>query len=346
MTGNAARFNQMLLRGSFGSNRSVDLALLAVAVTWGSSYLVAKDVVTPETVFAFLVLRFALACFGLALLLLPRILRITKTELALGALFGVILSIIFTLETYGVTKTSASNAGLIISLTIVMTPLLEQKVRRTHLPRTFYAATAVAVAGVGVLTQSGGFAVPNIGDLLILLAAVARAVHVTVIAHVSESRTLDSSRVTLVQLCTALVVFTILSQITGRGVIDVAAHLDARSWLLIAYLSIVCTIFAFFIQIWAVRRTSPARVSLLLGTEPLWAEVVGILVAGDHLTVPSVCGAALILAGTNWGRTVESRRSPLPATARDAELRGSRVETPASPVPEHPAPQVAQNVPP
>lgn len=304
MTGNAARFNQTLLRGSFGSNRIVDLALLAVAVTWGSSYLVAKDVVTPDTVFAFLVLRFALACFGLALLLLPRILRITKTELALGALFGVILSIIFTLETYGVTKTSASNAGLIISLTIVMTPLLEQKVRCTHLPRTFYAATAVAVAGVGVLTQSGGFAVPNIGDLLILLAAVARAVHVTVIAHVSESRTLDSSCVTLVQLCTALVVFTILSQVTGRGVIDVAAHLDARSWLLIAYLSIVCTIFAFFIQIWAVRRTSPARVSLLLGTEPLWAAVVGFLVAGDHLTVPSVCGAALIPAGTNWGRTV------------------------------------------
>jgi len=110
-------------------------------------------------------------------------------------------------------------------------------------------ATVLAVAGVGVLTQSGGFAVPNIGDLLILLAAVARAVHATVIAHMSESRTLDSSRVTLVQLCTALVVFTILSHVTGRGVIDVAAHLDARSWLLIAYLSIVCTVFAFFIQI-------------------------------------------------------------------------------------------------
>jgi drug/metabolite transporter (DMT)-like permease len=290
-------------------HRAVDLALLAVAVAWGSSYLAAKEVVTPDSVFAFLAIRFALASTALAIILTPRLRHINRSEVVLGMLFGAILSIILTLETFGVTMTSASNAGLIISLTIVMTPILEQWIRHTHLPPTFYGATVIAVAGVGLLTQSSGFAAPSLGDLMILLAAAARAVHVTVIAHLSERPTLDSARVTLVQICTGMSVFMVMAQLTGRGVGEVATQMSTRSWLFTIYLALVCTVFAFFIQIWAVRRTSPARVSLLLGTEPLWAAAIGVLMAGDPLTVIGVAGAVLILTGTNWGRIIDTRAS-------------------------------------
>lgn len=280
-----------------------------MAVVWGSSYLAAKEVATPDGVFAFLVIRFALATLGLAVLLAPRLRQITRTELALGAVFGAILSVVFTLETYGVTMTSASNAGLIIALTIVLTPLLERWVRHTHLPPAFYGAAFIAVIGVGLLSQSGGFATPRLGDLLILLAAAARAVHVTVIAHLSAHRTLDSGRLTLVQLGTGLAVFTVLAPLTGRHVGEFAAQLTTRSWLLTGYLALVCTVFAFAIQMWAVRRTSPARVSLLLGTEPLWAAAIGVLLAHDPITAIGVAGALLIVLGTNWGRTIDARRS-------------------------------------
>jgi drug/metabolite transporter (DMT)-like permease len=290
------------------SNRVVDLGLLAVAMLWGSSYLAAKEVVPADVVFDFLVIRFAIAAAALAVLLAPRLRYTSRTELVLGAVFGSILSVIFTLETFGVTKTSASNAGLIISLTIVMTPLLEHRVRGTRLPMSFYAATGTALAGVAILVQGNGFAPPSGGDLLILLAAVARAVHVTVIARLSEGRTLDSGRVTLVQLCTALIVFTALSLSTGRGVGEVAADMTGRGWLLTVYLALGCTVFAFFIQTWAVRRTSSSRVSLLLGTEPLWAAAVGVLLAGDPLTIVGLIGALLILTGTNGARRVDSRR--------------------------------------
>lgn len=282
-----------------------DLALVAVAVIWGSSYLAAQQVVAPDTVFAILVLRFALAALGLALLLAPRLRDIRREEIGLGVVYGAVLSLILVLETFGLTTTSASNAGLIIALTIVITPLLNQ---RSRLPRAFYAAALVAVAGVAVL--SGGLATPGIGDLLILLAAVARAVHLTVIARMSAGRTLDSARLTLVQLLTALTVFVLLAQFTGRGIGDVAAHLDARGWLLIGYLAFGCTVFAFLVQTWAVRRTSPTRVSLLLGTEPLWAVAIGVLVAGDPMTGAGVVGAVLILAGVNWARALDSRRAP------------------------------------
>lgn len=313
----APAINDTPPQSASSSHRAVDAALLAVAVVWGSSYLAAKEVVTTDSVFSFLVIRFALAALGLAIVLAPRLRHIDRTEIALGMIFGTILSIIFTLETFGVTMTSASNAGLIISLTIVMTPLLERWIRRTYLPPMFYGAAVIAIVGVGLLTQNGGFATPSLGDLLILAAAATRAVHVIVIARLSEKRTLDSARVTLVQLCTGLFVFAALSQISGRGVSEVAARMSTQSWILTIYLALVCTVFAFFIQIWAVRRTSPARVSLLLGTEPLWAAAIGVLFAHDPVTALGVTGALMILAGTNWGRVIDTRRSagiPVPTT--------------------------------
>lgn len=296
---------------------AVDVALVAVALAWGSSYLATKEVVEPDGVFAFLVIRFGVATAALAILTAPALRGITGVELRCGALFGLILSVVLTLETYGVTLTSASNAGLIISLTIVMTPLLERWVRGTRVPRAFHGATVVTVVGIACLTQTGGWAAPSPGDLLILFAAVARAVHVTVIARVSEHRALDSARMTLVQLCTALAVFAVVAPMTGRPVTEVAGHMSGQAWALTGYLALVCTVFAFLVQIRAVRCTSPARVSLLLGTEPLWAAVVGVLLAGDPVTALGVLGAVLVLAGINWGRTVDRRgqRRPVPLIA-------------------------------
>lgn len=285
------------------TNRT-DLTLLAVAVIWGSSYLAAQQVIAPDAVFAFLVLRFGVAAAVLAMLLATRLRGVRRAEVLAGVGCGAVLSVVLTLETFGLTLTSASNAGLLISLTIVLTPLLS----RRQLPGSFYLAGGVAVAGVAVLS-GGGFHRPGPGDGLILLAAVARAVHLTMIDRLSLGRSLDPARTTLVQLLTALAVFVVLAP-AGRGVTEVAGRLDTRGWLLTAYLAVGCTVFAFLAQMWAVRRSSSGRVSLLLGTEPLWAALFGVLVGTDPVTLTGVVGALLILVGINWARTVESRRAP------------------------------------
>jgi drug/metabolite transporter (DMT)-like permease len=280
----------------------VDLSLLAVALVWGSSYLAAREVATAESVFAFLAIRFALAAAGLAIVLAPRLRYLTREEVVLGVGFGAILSAVLVLETLGVTMTTATNAGLIISLAVVMTPLLDRWVGHTALPPAFYGAAVMAVVGVGMLTQSSGAAAPGRGDLLILFAAAARAVHVTAIARLSAKRSLDSARVTLVQLCTGLVIFLAVSRAGGPGIGEVAAGMSIQSWLITAYLAFICTVFAFVVQTWAVRGASPSRVSLVLSTEPLWAAVIGVGVARDPVTVVGLIGALLILVGAQRGR--------------------------------------------
>ncbi|MGN2638076.1 DMT family transporter [Nocardia takedensis] len=289
----------------------VDIALLAVAVTWGSSYAVAKDVVTPDTVFGFLVARFGIAVAALSIPLIPSLRRTTRAECGLGVVFGAILAAILVLETSGVTRTSAANAGLIISLTMVITPLLD---RPRELPRAFHAATGAAVLGVVLLTQGSGFALPGLGDLLVLLAACTRALHVTAIARLTAGREHDTSRMTLIQLATVLAVAAPLAEIHGAGLAPTLASMTAPDWLRTAYLALACTIFAFYAQMWAVRHTSPSRVGLLLGTEPVWALTCGLLLVGEALTPTGLLGAALVLAGTTWGRGIDTalRARPTP----------------------------------
>ncbi|MGW3691890.1 DMT family transporter [Streptomyces sp. NPDC005125] len=289
-----------------------DLPVLLVAVVWGASYLAAKGITTTSTVVAVLVLRFAIVLPVLAVAGWRRLRALSAAQWRGAGLLGLVLSGIFLVETYGVVHTSATNAGLIISLTMIFTPLAEAAVTRVRPPGAFLAAAALSVAGVVLLTQGGGFTSPSVGDLLMLVAALARTLHVLMMARIKSVRAADSLSLTTVQLGSAVAVFAVLAAVPGTGASPwtVAAGFGVREWGWLLFLSVFCTLFAFFVQMWSVRRTSPSRVSLLLGTEPLWAAAAGIAIGGERLSALGVLGAVLVLAGTGWGR-----RAATPAAA-------------------------------
>lgn len=292
-----------------------DLPVLLVAVVWGSSYLAVKHLATPHAVVAML-LRFALVLPVLGVFARRGLLGLTRGEWVGGGLLGGILGAIFLLETYGVVHTSATNAGLIISLTMVLTPLAESVVARSPLPRAFVAAAGLSVVGVALLTEGGGLRAPSAGDLLMLASAVVRTVHVLAMSRARALRGTDSLALTWVQLATASLVFALAAPFAGPSPWSLAASYGPGQWADLGYLALFCTLFAFLVQMWAVLATSPSRVSLLLGTEPLWAAVVGIALGGDRLVPLALLGGLLVLAGTEWGRRAVlpgSIAEPLPA---------------------------------
>ncbi|MER6183509.1 DMT family transporter [Streptomyces sp. NPDC001652] len=279
-----------------------DLPVLLVAVVWGASYLAAKDITTARTVIAVLVLRFAIVLPALVAVGWRSLRTLSAAQWRGAGLLGLILSGIFLLETYGVVHTSATNAGLIISLTMIFTPLAEAAVTRIRPSRAFLGAAALSVLGVVLLTQGGGFTSPSLGDLLMLLAALARTVHVLAMSRVKSVQGADALSLTTVQLGAAVAVFALLAIGADTTPWQTAVDFGPREWAGLLFLSVFCTLFAFFVQMWAVRRTSPSRVSLLLGTEPLWAALAGIALGGERLGVLGLAGGALVLVGTAWGR--------------------------------------------
>jgi drug/metabolite transporter (DMT)-like permease len=280
------------------ASRRTDLVLLLVAVVWGSSYLVAKTATTSTPVLTVLFVRYAISAG--ALLLFVR--RISRKELRTGSLLGLTQAAVLILETYGVTHTSAANAGLIISLTLVLTPLLD----RRRLPPRFYLAAALCVGAVGLLMSGHGLHLPGVGDLLMLAAAVVRAGHVALVGRLATD--LRPLQLTTVQTLVGTALFAV----------PAVHHLPAittTAWLQLAYLALFCSVFAFLAQTWAIQRTSASRASLLLGTEPIWAVAIGISLGNERLTVPAIIGAALLLAGTSWGQSIERNHRTRAAVA-------------------------------
>ncbi|WP_213001415.1 DMT family transporter [Winogradskya consettensis] len=288
------------------STLTTDLLLLAVAAVWGSSYLAAKDVAAVTPVVVALALRYAISAVALVPLVAARRHRPSLPELRSGLVLGCTQAAVLTLETFGVAHTSATNAGLIISLTVVFTPVLSNAWSRTWLPAPFFVAAALAVVGVGLLVSGHGFRTPNWGDALMLAAAAVRAVHVTLIGELTRSRQIDTLTLTAVQTVVGALILgaVALPQLTRH-----AAELSPGSWARLAYLALICSVFAFLVQTWAVRRTSPSRASLLMGTEPLWAVAIGICIGGERLTALAAAGAALIIIATFAGQRIERRHS-------------------------------------
>jgi drug/metabolite transporter (DMT)-like permease len=283
----------------------VDLVLLLVAASWGSTYLVAKDLLSPSAVVALLALRMLVAAAIMSVIVAARRSRPTAAELRVGVILGALLAAVFVFETFGIAHTSATNAGLIISLTMVFTPILDSVVSGRRLPARFFVAAVLAIGGVVLLAGNGAFRPPSLGDLLVLVAALVRAVHVTSMHKLTLDKPMDSLRLTTVQLATCAAIFCVASLFYGDSIPHFVGALDAGQVGLFLYLVLACTVFAFLAQTWAVRRTSPSRVSLLLGTEPVWAAIIGITIARDSVALAGYCGIALILVGTAWGRSIE-----------------------------------------
>ncbi|MGO4383981.1 DMT family transporter [Specibacter sp. RAF43] len=290
---------------NFLNRWGVDVALLAVAVVWGGSYLVAKDLTVVASVPAVLAWRFVPATAALGALWVWRVRRRPgRAELWTGVLLGLTQAAVLLLETYGVAQTRAGNAGLIISLTIIFTPLLDAAATRRWLPRGFFVAAAVSVVGVALLVSGDGFRAPNPGDILMLAAAAVRALHVTLLGALTRDRPYSSITVTLIQsgVCALLA-----AALDPPGTLAAAAAFGPADWLGVLYLGLAAGVFAFLVQLWGVRRTSASRASLLMGTEPVWAVLAGIVLAGERLGWPGACGAVLILLGCHAGRRIEAR---------------------------------------
>jgi len=284
--------------------REVDIALLLVAALWGGSYLAAKVLTEHISVLALLAIRFSITSIAMLAIWSIKRTTITRSETLLGFGLGSVQALILFFETSGVARTSATNAGLIISLCIVLTPILESIASKNWLPRSFFVTAVTAVVGVALLVSDKGFASPSVGDWLMLVAAVVRAIHVTSMGHLTQGKSYSSVSITLLQSLACAFIFLIFS---GNQTIDAIKAFESAQWAGILYLSLIAGAFSFILTLWGIRRTSSSRASLLLGTEPVWAVLVGVMLGGEKLLVLGVIGAVLIVGSTYVGQRIEQK---------------------------------------
>ena len=280
-----------------------EVSLILVAMVWGASYGLTKTALLFTSVFAFIAIRFLLT-FALLVPVLIRDFARGKNRDAWVALpTGLLLLAIFTCEVMGIQHTSAGNAAVLISLSVILTALIEALVQRRALPKRLLMLCVLSVVGVVCLSVNGDFRFEtHPGDIWILTAALLRACMVTGTQALTQHRRLTALSLTALQ-----------SAVVGLGALSVCVSAtgfvlptEQTFWLTTLFLVVFCTIFAFYAQNRAVRLTSPTRVSLLLGSEPLFGTLFAVLWLQESRSLLQWFGALLIV-GAVLGT---SRRSP------------------------------------
>lgn len=272
-----------------------ELLLLLVAIFWGTSYGLTKEALAFTSVLMFLSMRFSITFLCMIPVVIRDFRRGLNRDWRSAIPTGFILSAIFFCEVYGVSQTSASNAAFLISLSVIFTAFAELVVNRRRISQRLLMLAVCSVFGVLLLTgsESAEWSI-NQGDGFILLAALLRALMVTLTKRFTEGKQISTSTLTAIQsLVVALTALCVASFTLPTT--QMSLPQSTEFWLIITYLVVFCTLFAFYIQNYAVRKTSPTRVSLLMGSEPLFGAVFAVLWLQESLSLMQVIGGGLIL---------------------------------------------------
>lgn len=273
------------------------ISLLLATVIWGSAFVaqsVGMDHVGP---FTFQAIRCAMATVGMLAVILVFDLgkkdsknfltRFTDRKLWLGGLFSAIpLCLAVNLQQVGIVYTDAGKSAFLTAMYIIFVPLIGILLKRRPSP-VIPVSVVLAVAGLYFLSCAGASMV-NIGDICLLVCAVAFAVQITVIDHFAPH--VDPLRLNCLQsaFCAVgsvvIMLFTETPTLSGiRG-----------SWWPMCYAGFLSMGAAYSLQIIGQKHLEPSTASLIMSLESVFAAVFGFLFLQEVMTVWELLGCLLV----------------------------------------------------
>lgn len=259
------------------------LALTGAAFLFGSTFVVVKASVAAFPPLNFVAWRFLVGGITLALLALPRGLRLWRDAIAAGAF----LFLGYSLQTVGLTMTSASNSALITGLYVVITPLLASVLARRAPDPWVSIGVMIAFVGTALLTVADGLRL-DIGDLLTVGCAFAFSGHILTLARFAPRHPVVPFTAAQL-LVTSVLAFAAAFWLEGIAV----PTTEVIPALLGTALAVSAG--AYLLQIWAQTVVGASRTAVILALEPAFAVATAAVVLGEHLTTSAWIGAGLIL---------------------------------------------------
>jgi drug/metabolite transporter (DMT)-like permease len=298
-------------------DRLIAYILLACTVAlFGGSFVAARALLAPAdpadrqlTPLTLAAVRFGLAGLLFLPLLLGRRLRrarsaATSTRLSGGDLLRIAflgqigVSLFFWLQYIGVQLT---NAGVSSILTIGMTPLMTAAIAAWWLGERFrgsyalafvlgFGGTAIVAAQRGAGVQFGFSRDFAIGAACLIANAFCFAIYTTLIRDLRAR--IDPLTMTAgINIAGALGLALLVAALDDwRLLLGLAPH----QWLAIGYLSLGCSVIAFFGLISALAVLEAGRASAWTYLEPPIALLFGVLLLGETITPASIAGGVLI----------------------------------------------------
>ncbi len=275
------------------------LLLLAVVLIWGISFALVKSALTDTSPLLFNLIRMTLASLILAVINRKSLRRVTRPQLAAGALTGLFLALGYQFQTFGLAGTTAAKSGFLTGLVVVLVPLLciIPGIRPAGTSRPGLKAVLgalLAFAGLLLLTTPPGtaprdlFSAISAGDLLTLACALAFALHLLTLARVSPKIPAGLLATLQIAAASCLMLLTLPLE-------PLRLHLTASLILAWIFTAVLGTAAAFTIQSYAQQHLPPVQTVVILTLEPVFAWLTSLVLLHERLGPRALLGAALIL---------------------------------------------------
>ena len=273
------------------------ILFIALGVLWGMPYLLIRIAVGSFDPLIVAGVRTLLA----ALLLVPVALHRDALMPAfrhwkwLLAFTLIEISIPWLLLGHAETRLNSSTAGLLIAVVPLMIAALNL-LWRIYPSRLELAGIGVGLAGVLMLTQGAGFQASSVG-----LAAITIACLTWSLGSVLSQRSLPLAAGAMgfaSEMICGGVLLLALSAASGEGA-TVAAHWPpapaaVAAWV---YLVVFGSLIAFNAYMLLLSRASAALASSYTFVNPVIAMMLGVAIAGEHITGYEWTAAAIVLCG-------------------------------------------------
>jgi drug/metabolite transporter (DMT)-like permease len=281
------------------TGRRVDsgLVLLLTPILWGATFPGGKIALRHLTVLSFTAWSRVLGVSAI-LVLLPLVKRAGggpdrpwREAIGPGALLGALMFGGYLLQTEGLARTTATNAGFITGLYVVLTPLLAMVLFGQRAPRAAWAAIAISFVGLALLSVTSFDEIRlHSGDLLVVAGAVVWAGHIATVGHLSSR--FPAWMLSLGQMGVAAVLH--LAVTIGSG-LQLHTAVSSDVWPLLVLTGILGSGVAFTIQIVGQRTLTPSRAVVLLAGESLFSALFAAVWIDERLRWHQWIGATLVL---------------------------------------------------
>lgn len=265
-----------------------DLMLLMITVFWGASYMLTKLGLGNLEPFNLTAIRFIIAFILSGAVFHKQVLSADRKTIKYSLILGMLLVGMFISMTYGLKYTTASNAGFLISLSVVLIPIISFFFLKQNIEKKILLSLCLVLIGIALLTLDTQFRI-NVGDLLCILCALFSAIHVVVIGIYTKE--VDSIALGILQLGFAGLFCIIISMITE----NVKLPNTPISWFSVLMLSIFCTAIGYIVQSTAQQYTSATHTGLILSLEPVFSAILSNIFLKETLAARGYVGALLML---------------------------------------------------
>jgi drug/metabolite transporter (DMT)-like permease len=270
--------------------KQAEFYLFLTTFIWASTFVAMKIAMFEVTPLLLTASRFALACAIVLPIWRRDILELTLAAFKKGLILGLLLSVGFIVQTYGLQRTTASKTAFITGMLVVFTPIAQIAIEKRPPKLGNVIGIVFVIVGLWFLTSPEGSEF-NLGDGLTLIAAMVFGLYIVYLDIFTKEHN-------VAQLFFLQLLVTFAASSLGAVLFEsFSFHPTTNVLLLIVYLSVFATVIATFVQTKFQKETTPTRAALIFSLEPVIAATLAYIVLDERLGWLGALGGVIIIAG-------------------------------------------------